>query len=43
MSPGALIDYKMLRQITPESTHKAVLDYLKVNGNNITSITIRIY
>jgi hypothetical protein len=32
MSPGARIDYKVLRQIYPEAARQAVLKYLKTNG-----------
>lgn len=34
MSPGARIDYEVLRGINPESAHQAVLEYLNTNGGN---------
>jgi transposase len=34
MSPGARIEYKVLREINPEAARQAVLEYLKTNGGN---------
>ena len=34
MSPGARIEYKVLREINPEAARQAVLEYLKSNGGN---------
>lgn len=34
MSPGARIEYKVLRQINPEAARQAVVEYLKTNGGN---------
>ena len=36
MTPGILIDYKQLRNINPQAARRAVLEYLKANGGNIT-------
>src|SRR3990172_7944458 len=35
MQPGARIDYKTLRRITPEAARRAVLEYLASCGHNI--------
>ncbi|MGB5845835.1 MAG: hypothetical protein WBG94_15430, partial [Anaerolineales bacterium] len=34
MWPGTRIDYQTLRQINLEESRKAVLEYLKANGDN---------
>ena len=34
MWAGTRIDYQILRQINLEESRKAVLEYLKINGNN---------
>jgi len=38
--PGGEIDYKQLRQINPEATRRAVLEYLKSNGHNISQTAL---
>jgi hypothetical protein len=36
MNPGRRIDYKTLREVNPEASRLAVLEYLKTNGRNIS-------
>lgn len=36
MSPGARIEYKTLRELSPETARLAVLEYLGTNGGNIS-------
>lgn len=42
MKPGLLINYKELRKNNPGTARKAVLEYLKSNGDNIAQ-TARVF
>jgi len=38
--PGGKIDYKQLRKINPEAARRAVIEYLKTNGHNISQTAL---
>jgi len=38
--PNGKIDYKQIRKINPEAARRAVIEYLRTNGHNISQAAL---